>query len=184
MSGKYRRVNMTRICGCTFRSKGKIAYNPGGNQMKRNISLALLIVSLLCPVRGWAEETADTSAALHVLAGAAGALWISAVSYPLVDVGSQRANATVVAALAVGGAFIMGLTKELLDLRGWGQPQWSDLLLTVGGGLLAGTVVYAVTVGLPGPEQENWGISGVYGAFALILSLPVGENLFRRIIPS
>jgi hypothetical protein len=71
-----------------------------------------------------------------------------------------------------------------LDLSGWGQPQWSDLLLTLGGGLLAGTLVYGLTCLQPATEEGNLGISGVYGAFALILSLPVGENLLRRTIPS
>ena len=78
----------------------------------------------------------------------------------------------------------MGLTKELLDLSGWGQPQWSDLLLTLGGGLLAGTLVYAVSSLRLDAEEGSLGISGVYGAFALILALPVGEDLFRRTIPS
>jgi len=148
------------------------------------LPIIFLTLFLMSPARGWAEESADTSAALHVLAGASSALLVSSVAYPLVDLGSDHGNAFLVAGLGVGGAFIAGLTKELLDLGGWGQPEWSDLLLTLGGGLLAGTLVYAVTCLQPGGEDGSLGISGVYGAFALILSLPVGENLYRRTIPS
>jgi zinc transporter ZupT len=144
----------------------------------------MLAAFLLNPVRGWANEPVDTSAALHVLAGASGALLVSAVSYPLVDSGSHRRNAIVVAGLGAGGALILGLTKELLDLSGWGQPEWSNLLLTVGGGLLAGSMVYALTALHPSGEEGDLGISAVYGAFALVLSLPVGEGLYRRTIPS
>jgi hypothetical protein len=151
---------------------------------ERIIPTVLLILLLMSPIQGWSEEAADTSAALHVLAGVSSSLLVSAVAYPLVDLGSDHRNAVAVAGLGAGGAFVVGLTKELLDLSGWGQPQWSDLLLTLGGGLLAGTLVYALTYLQPGTEQGSLGISGVYGAFALILSLPVGENLLRRTMPS
>ena len=152
--------------------------------MRSRAFLIPLVLILMGPYPGWSGESSHDSAALHVLAGAAAALWISAVAHPLVDVGSQRKNAAVVAAAGVAGALLAGMGKELLDLGGWGQPQWADLLLTVGGGLLAGTVVYAVTTGFPGSEPGNRGISAAYGAFALILSLPVGENLLRRTKPS
>ena len=142
------------------------------------IPIVSLIVLLFSAPLLWANEPADTSS------GVSSALLVSAVAYPLVDLGSDRSNAVVVAGLGVGGAFIAGLTKELLDLCGWGQPQWSDLLLTLGGGLLAGSLVYAVTCLQPGGEEGSQGISVVYGAFALILSLPVGENLYRRTILS
>ena len=154
--------------------------------MKRANAIPIVVLAafLVSPAHGWANESADTSAALHVLAGASSALLVSAAAYPLVDLDSDRRNAVLVAGLGAGGAFIVGLTKELLDLSGWGQPEWSDLLLTVGGGLLAGSLVYAVTALQPSNEEGSVGISGVYGAFALILFLPVGENLLRRTIPS
>jgi hypothetical protein len=152
--------------------------------MHRAIPVVFLAVFLVGPVRGWANESADTSAVLHVLAGASGALLVSAAAYPLVDSGSDQRNAVLVAGLGVGGAFVLGLTKELLDLSGWGQPELTDLLLTLGGGLLAGSLVYALTSLQPANEEGSPGISAVYGAFALFLSLPVGENLYRRTIVS
>jgi hypothetical protein len=148
------------------------------------VLILCLTLFVAAPARGWTGETADTSAALHVLAGASGALLVSAVAYPLVDLGSNRCNAAVVAGLGVSAAFILGLTKELLDLGGWGQPELSDLLLTLGGGLLAGTAVYALSTLQPAGEEGCLGISAVYGSFALVLSLPVGESLYRRTILS
>jgi len=150
--------------------------------MYRASLVVFLAVFLVSPSQGWADEPADTSAVLHVLAGASGALLVSAVAYPLVDSGSDQRNAVLVAGLGVGGAFVLGLTKELLDLSGWGQPEWSDLLLTLGGGLLAGSLVYALSSLQPADEEGGPGISAVYGAFALVLSLPVGESLYRRTI--
>ena len=148
--------------------------------MYRAISVVFLAIFLVSPSQGWADESADNSAVLHVLAGASGALLVGAAAYPLVDAGSDRRNAALVAGLGVGGAFLLGMTKELLDLRGWGQPEWSDLLLTLGGGLLAGSLLYAVTCLQPANEEGSPGISAAYGALGLMLSLPVGENLCRR----
>jgi hypothetical protein len=150
--------------------------------MKKFVEILILCstIFLAAPGRGWTDEPADTSAVLHVLAGASSALLISAVAYPLVDVDSDRRNAVLVAGIGVGGAFLMGLAKELLDLGGWGQPQLSDLLLTLGGGLLAGTAVYALSTLQPAGEEGSLGIATVYGAFGLVLSLPVGEGLYRR----
>ncbi len=147
-------------------------------------SVVILILLLFSAPIIWANQPADTSSVLHVLAGASSALLVSALAYPLVDLDSDQGNAVAVAGLGVGGALIAGLTKELLDLSGWGDPAWSDLLLTLGGGLLAGTLVYAVTCLQPGSAEGSRGIPVVYGAFALVLSLPVGESLYRRAIPS
>ena len=152
------------------------------------LTIVSFTVLLLSASLAWANESpaestapeADGSAALHMLAGASGALIVSALAYPLVDLGSNHRSAVLVAGLGVSGAFILGITKELLDLGGWGQPEWSDLLLTLGGGLLGGTVVYALSRLHPGTEEGSLGIAAAYGAFALILSLPVGENLCRR----
>jgi hypothetical protein len=150
--------------------------------MKRykGILTVCLSVFLASPARGQTAETAEPSAFLHVLAGASGAFLVSAVAYPLIDSDSDRRDAALVAGLGVGGAFVLGLTKELLDLGGWGQPQLSDLLLTLGGGLIAGTAVYLLSTLQPAGEERGLGISPVYAAFALVLSLPVAEGLYRR----
>jgi len=154
--------------------------------MNRYSGILIVCTALLlaAPFQGWAEQTADTSAALHVLAGASGALLVSAVAYPLVESDSNRRTAAVVAGLGAGGAFVVGLAKELLDLGGWGEPELSDLLLTLAGGVLAGTAVYALSTLRPAGEEGNLGISAVYGAFGLVLCLPVGEGLYRRTILS
>jgi hypothetical protein len=147
----------------------------------RGILIIGLVVFLTTPARGWTAETEEPSAVLHVLAGASGALLVSAVAYPLVDSGSVRRDAVLVAGLGLGGAFVLGLAKELLDLGGWGDPELSDLLLTLGGGLIAGTAVYLLSTVQPAGEERSLGISAVYASFAVVLSLPVGEGLYRRI---
>ena len=150
--------------------------------MKRHSGILIvgLILFLAAPAWGWTGETAEPAAVLHVLAGASGAFLISAVAYPLIDSDSDRRDAALVAGLGVSGAFVLGLTKELLDLGGWGQPELSDFLLTLGGGLLAATAVYALSTLQPAGEEESLGIAALYAAFAIVLSLPVGENLYRR----
>jgi hypothetical protein len=143
----------------------------------------LLVFTPLCEAESAAGDLGP-SAALHVLAGASSALLISAVAYPLVETASDQRNALLVAGLGLSGALLAGTAKELLDLLGFGQPQWSDLLLTLGGGVLTATLVYALTLLKPNDGNESAGIAAVYGSFALVLSLPVGENLLQRISPS
>ena len=162
---------------------------PGSPPLHANETLAVSLAlhatetSAASPAQS-AEREVDISAALHLLAGASSALLVSAVAYPLVELGSDRLNALLVAGLGVCGSLVAGTAKELLDLYGWGQPEFSDLLLTLAGGLLAGSAIYALT-SLCGSEGEKCpGIPAVYTAFALVLSLPVGENLYRRTIPS
>ena len=146
-------------------------------------SVFLLVITPLCEAESAGGDIGQ-SAALHVLAGASSALLIGAVAYPLVEAASDQRSALLVAGLGLSGALLAGTAKELLDSLGFGQPQWSDLLLTLGGGVLAASLVYTLTRLEPNGGDESPGIAAVYGAFALVLSLPVGENLLQRIIPS
>jgi hypothetical protein len=97
---------------------------------------------------------------------------------------NDRRSALLVAGLGLSGTLIAGATKELLDLWGFGHPEWTDLLLTLGGGVLAASLVYTLTSLQPNEGNESTGIAAVYGAFALVLSLPVGANLLQRVILS
>lgn len=146
-------------------------------------SVFLLVITPLCEAES-AGGDIEESAALHILAGASSALLISAVAYPLVEAASDQCSALLVAGLGLSGALLAGTAKELLDSLGFGQPQWSDLLLTLGGGVLAASLVYTLTRLEPNDGNESAGIAAVYGSFALVLSLPVGESLLQRVIPS
>jgi len=146
-------------------------------------SVSLLVITPLCEAESAGGDTGE-SAALHVLAGASSALLISAVAYPLVEAASDQRSALLVAGLGLSGALLAGTAKELLDSCGFGQPQWTDLLLTLGGGVLAASLVYTLTCLQPSGGDESPGIAAVYGAFALMLCLPVGENLLQRVILS
>jgi hypothetical protein len=146
-------------------------------------TLWLLGTSPLCEAESRGGDYGESDS-LHLLAGASTALLIGAVAYPLVDLDSDHLSAMLVAGLGVCGSFVAGAIKELLDLGGWGEPEWSDFLLTVGGGFLAGSLIYALTCLRPSSDEGSLGIAAMYGAFALTLSLPVGESLYQRFILS
>jgi len=164
-----------------------MAYNMKmGVKSGKAVAILLCGVSLLVIAPPSEAESAGgdrgESAALHVLAGVSSALLISAVAYPLVEAASDQRSALLVAGFGMSGAFLAGTAKELLDSCGFGQPQWTDLLLTLGGGVLAASLVYTLTCLQPSSGDESAGIAAAYGAFALILCLPVGENLLQRVI--
>jgi len=127
-----------------------------------------------------AGESAENATALHVAAGAAAALLASAVAYPLVNLESGQNSALMVAGLGVCGALAAGVFKELWDCTGAGQPEWADLFSTAAGGIAAAALVYTMTRLHPCGGDGCGELSAVYAGFAVILSLPVGESLYRR----
>jgi hypothetical protein len=157
--------------------------NPGAPWTILLFTVAFLFITPLCEAESGGGYNGE-SAALHVLAGASSSLLISAVAYPLVEAASDQRSALLVAGLGLSGALLAGTAKELVDSCGFGQPQWTDLLLTLGGGVLAAGFVYTLTCLQPNEGTESAGIAAVYGSFALVLSLPVGENLLQRFILS
>ncbi len=166
---------------------------PGANSaIRRAAVLAFLL--LVLPGHLYPAETAAVdgavgnegirAGALHVLAGCATALLSGAVAYPLIEADTRQYTSLWVAGVGLSGALLAGLAKEALDLCGFGEPSWLDLLLTAAGGLAASSLVYGLSFFHPYEGPESFGIPCLFGAFALILSLPVGEALFRRLSPS
>jgi len=47
---------------------------------------------------------------------------------------------------------------------------------------MAATLIYTLSTRQPAGQHGDLGIAAVYASFALILSLPVVENLYRRFI--
>jgi peptidoglycan/LPS O-acetylase OafA/YrhL len=160
--------------------------------IRRAAVLAFLLLVLpghLCPAEPAAADLTVGNqglrdGALHVLAGCAAALLSAAVAYPLIEADTRQNSSLLVAGIGLSGALLAGLSKEALDLCGFGDPSWLDLLLTAAGGLAASSLVYGLSFSQPYERLESLGIPCLFGAFALILSLPVGEALFRRAIPS
>ena len=129
--------------------------------MRRLVILAAsaLLAGLLCRPAAGAPTSQPAQApdkALHFLLGASCALLVSAVAAPALAELPQPdlRYALQVSAAGLGAACFAGIVKELADIAGFGDPEWLDLLATVGGGLVASAVVFAA--GASNPTRRGW----------------------------
>jgi hypothetical protein len=150
--------------------------------MRRLVSTGLAGFLLLA-VTAPASPLGDM--ALHGLAGASCALIVSAALSPLLlaDAGPQEAlqRSLAVSGSGLGAALLAGVVKELLDLGGFGRPEWLDLAATLAGGLVASAGVFAVTYLVAGQGADGRQLAPVYASFGVVLCIPVGEALVRRL---
>jgi hypothetical protein len=89
----------------------------------------------------------------------------------------QQAGA-VLAAAGVGSAALLGVTKELLDLAGLGDPEWLDLACTILGGLVVSAGACALLVDELPRGLEPAELAPPVLAFGIVLSLPVTHAWF------
>ena len=152
--------------------------------MRRIVILAAsaLLAGLLCRPAAAAQTPQSAQApdkALHFLLGASCALLVSAIAAPALAELPQPdlRYALQVSAAGLGAACLAGIVKELLDTAGFGDPEWLDLLATVGGGLAASAIVFAAGASNPRAPQ----LAPVYASFGVTLALPPAAELFRRL---
>jgi hypothetical protein len=123
--------------------------------------------------------------ALHGLAGASCALLASAAASLLLlsdtGPGEPWQRALAVSGAGLSAAVLAGAIKELLDFGGFGRPEWLDLLAAVAGGLVASTGIFALTYleALQGPDAPR--LAPTYASFGVVLAIPVGHALLRRL---
>ena len=96
-----------------------------------------LIGLILC--FGIAKCTAQVDKKLHFGAGAVSSAFFSTFSMPQNEIWKP-------AIFGMIGATGLGVSKELLDLAGFGTPEWADLGATMLGGIIATTIIIIVKV--------------------------------------
>lgn len=151
--------------------------------------LRLILLSALAPVRVAADQPQGqvlppaSDKALHALAGASCALLAASALYPLFD-GSRTPQDALrdslgLSAAALGAATLAGIVKEVLDLYGWGNPEWADLLSTLLGGLAAsaGVLAFSYLSQSEGASPEN--LPFAFACLGVVLSLPVAEGWIK-----
>jgi hypothetical protein len=142
----------------------------------RALAAAILASLLSCPTAGAGEPPGDK--ALHVLFGASCALLASAAAASALRDAPQPdlRYALCVSGAGMGAAVFGGAAKELLDLTGFGNPEWLDLLATAAGGLAASAVVFAASC-----SDRPVRLAPVYASVGVALALPPAAGLFRRL---
>ena len=160
-----------------------LAGMPRGSRLVLSILLVALLRLPACPPAGAQAAQAPQPAlgedkVLHFLFGASCALLASAVAAPaLRDVPQpDRRYALYVSGVGLSAAVFGGAAKELLDLTGFGDPDWLDLLATAAGGLAVSAAVFATAA-----SDREARLAPVYASFGIALALPPGVALVRRL---
>jgi hypothetical protein len=150
--------------------------------MRRLIGIGLagfLLLAVLSRVYPFGDK------ALHGLAGASFSLLASAALSPLLLSEMHGCDALelalAVSASGLGAALAAGMAKELLDLGGFGRPEWLDLAATVAGGLVASAGVLAMTYLAASQGSGVERLPQAYAPFGVVLAIPVSEALIRRL---
>jgi hypothetical protein len=121
---------------------------------------------------------------LHALFGASCALFASAIATPLLaadsDPEDNERDALLTAGIGLGAALAFGLLKEALDLAGYGDSDRKDLAAAGLGGLAASTAVLTLSLNF-GVSPRAGALGGGYACFGVVLAVPVGQSLFRRL---
>jgi hypothetical protein len=154
---------------------------------------AIVLALALFPAAASAELATDLLAAaqpqpalsagkyLHVLAGMAIGLTAATLTQDMSDPSAFAGQPMALPTVALGAAAIAGIAKELLDSTGFGDPRYTDVLITMGGGLIAaGSMLYTQSVY---PQTGNGRLnSSIFSLVtALLLAVPVGIGFIKEI---
>jgi hypothetical protein len=141
-------------------------------------TFSMLLTCLLPRCAAAATPSGGEDKGLHFLFGASCVLLVSAVAAPALAELPQPdlRYALEVSAAGLGAALVAGIVKELADIKGFGNPEWLDLLATVSGGLVASAAVFAASA-----ADRRARLAPVYASFGIALALPPAADLFRRL---
>jgi len=141
--------------------------------------LTFLLLALLAarasPEEPGSPARPQSDKLLHALAGASAALIGAAITAAAVGRSDDCETATTVAVAGLGSAAFLGLTKELLDLAGLGDPELLDLACTILGGLVVSAGAYALLAGQVPRGLDPAELSPPLLAFGFVLALPVAH---------
>lgn len=144
---------------------------------------AVIALRAACP--GGAGETpgpatADEGCALHFLAGLAAGCLTAGAALPVVEDLQRGPAAAAVAAASSASALLVGGLKELSDLGGRGDPSWTDLGLTLLGGVCAGLLGGAASSLAADQPGSRGALSAACLCAGAAFALPVVVELRRR----
>lgn len=119
---------------------------------------------------------------LHSLAGTMSAVLVASLASQLYPKHTLDSYPLLLPALGFSAALTAGIGKEALDSTGFGDPQWSDILHTLLGGLAGAAFIAAAeltTSAQPAGRRANEGM--LLAAVGVSLAVPVGTAFVKEI---
>jgi hypothetical protein len=164
--------------------------------MMRRASCAI-VLALFCRLLALADGVPSMAQPLagkflHILGGMTLGLAAAGVVDAAMDPAVLALNPWMLPASALAASALGGISKEILDSTGFGDPQFTDILITSAGGVAAALMlVYAQTLYLPTYNGQVNSASLIF-SLAALFALPVingfmveiGRYEARRALPS
>ena len=117
---------------------------------------------------------------LHILGGWACGFAAAALTERVSAPGVRTQFPLFLPAVALAGGQIAGMSKELLDATGFGDPRFTDVLITDIGGLAAAGCEALVRP--PATASGRNGAALLFAAAAGVLAVPVVQGLATELI--
>ena len=152
--------------------------------MRKTSMISLLL--LICRLSAFAQS--DLSLAdplsgkfLHVLGGMVVGLVAAGVVDVSMDPAVSARHPWMLPAAALAGSAVAGIGKELLDATGFGDPQFTDILITSCGGLAAALMVGYTRTVYPNSSTGQVNSASFIFSLAALLALPVVNGFMVEI---
>jgi len=110
---------------------------------------------------------------LHVLGGMATGLAAAGIVEAIVDPSVQQRYPWLVPFAALAGAAMAGVSKEILDSTGFGDPQFTDILITSTGGVAAALVIGYAQCVYPRSQSGQMNAASFVFSLAALIAMPV-----------
>ena len=152
--------------------------------MKRtSLTVALLLAARLMAFADAVPTLSEplTGKFLHVLGGMSIGLAAAGIMDVAIDPSLTASQPWILPASAVAGAALAGVAKEILDSTGFGDPQFTDILITSSGGVAAALMLgYAQTLYPPTRNGQVNSASFIFSV-ATLLAMPLVNGFLVEI---
>lgn len=147
-----------------------------------SIALLVLLTAFVAAAPAGAQAAAplikrDTM--LHLLGGAMTGLLAASAASAVYGRSTVEGYPLLVPSIAFSAALTAGIGKETLDSTGFGDPQWTDIMHTLIGGLIAAGVTAGVEAIGGGTSYQSKTI--LLAVVGVSIALPVGAGFAREI---
>ena len=147
----------------------------------------LIIVGLLaCRLSAFADDGVSlsqplTGKFLHVLGGMATGLAAAGIVEVAVDPAMPGRYPWLLPSAAIAGSILAGVSKEILDSTGFGDPQFRDILITSTGGMAAALIIGYAQSAYPGSGNGKMNSASLVFSLAALIAMPVVNGFIQEI---
>ena len=130
---------------------------------------------------GSIERTSELSDShLHFLAGMSAAFLSSALALPIMANENNVCSTLLISGISFSSSVLAGALKELIDLTGFGNPEWRDFFSTILGGLVASSLIFIISRSLAEYEIDPFGSSLLLSGYGVVFLIPVAEVMVKK----